>query len=134
MPENSSSPKTQAKAKGHKDEDLDGELNEWKFRAPYLVHENVATQSDEDGDDTGKANGEEGGGKKRKRGEEDDFKVWYEASCHCGRVKYQLGREKPLASKICHCGTCQVLHGSMFQWAASEYLSFFYLGDFISVL
>lgn len=33
------------------------------------------------------------------------------ASCHCGRVKYSLGRERPLASKYCHCRGCQVLHG-----------------------
>lgn len=33
------------------------------------------------------------------------------ASCHCGRVKYSLGRERPLASKFCHCRGCQVLHG-----------------------
>lgn len=40
------------------------------------------------------------------------------ASCHCGRVKYSLGRERPLASKFCHCRGCQVLHGAPFQWAA----------------
>lgn len=86
MPANS--PKTQAKAKGHKDEDLDGELNEWKFRAPYLVHKNIAIQSDEDGDDKGKGevSGEEGSGKKRKRGGGEGFRrVYYDASCHCGK-------------------------------------------------
>ena len=58
-------------------------LDDWKERAPYRIHENT-----------------------------DDFKVRYEASCHCGRVQYQLSREKPLDSKYCHCTTCQRLHGS----------------------
>ena len=57
-------------------------LDDWKERAPYRIHENT-----------------------------DDFKVRYEASCHCGRVKYQLSREKPLDAKYCHCTTCQRLHG-----------------------
>lgn len=79
----SATEKSQAKSSGHKSEDVDGEHNEWKFRAPYKVHEN-----------------------------EDGFKALYEASCHCGKVKYQLSREKPLDAKYCHCTTCQVLHGS----------------------
>ena len=62
--------------------DMDGELNEWKYRAPYKVHEN-----------------------------DPNFHVRYNASCHCGKVKYQLSREKPLDSKYCHCTTCQKLHG-----------------------
>ena len=57
-------------------------LDEWKTRAPYKVHEN-----------------------------DPNFKVRYEAACHCGRVKYQLSREKPLDAKYCHCTTCQKLHG-----------------------
>ena len=61
----------------------DGELNQWKFRAPYKVHEN-----------------------------DPNFYVRYQASCHCGKVKYQLSREKPLDSKFCHCTTCQKLHGT----------------------
>ena len=61
---------------------LEGEHNQWKFRAPYRVHEN-----------------------------DPSFHVRYEGSCHCGRVKYQLSREKPLAAKYCHCTTCQKLHG-----------------------
>ncbi|KAM0744577.1 hypothetical protein ACQRIT_001066 [Beauveria bassiana] len=48
----------------------------------------------------------------------DKFHTLYEASCHCGRVKYQLGREKPLDSKLCHCTTCQTQHAAPFQWAA----------------
>jgi hypothetical protein len=78
--------KEAAQAKGNNKEEIEGEHNEWKFKAPYKVHENP-----------------------------DDFKVLYEASCHCGRVKYQLNREKPLDSKYCHCTTCQRLHGTTSQ-------------------
>lgn len=66
--------------------ELEGEHNQWKFRAPYRVHE------DNDG---------------------DNFPVRYEGGCHCGRVKYQLSREKPLNAKYCHCTTCQVMHGML---------------------
>ena len=59
-----------------------GELNEWKKRAPYKVH-----------------------------GNDPDFQVRYSGSCHCGKVKYQLSREKPLDAKYCHCHTCQKIHG-----------------------
>jgi len=41
-----------------------------------------------------------------------------EASCHCGRVRYWISRDKPLVAKFCHCGGCQKLHGAPFQWAA----------------
>ncbi|MCJ1297735.1 hypothetical protein MMC08_000523 [Hypocenomyce scalaris] len=64
-------------------------LDDWKYRAPYKIHENS-----------------------------EDFKVRYEGGCHCGRVTYQLSREKPLDAKYCHCTTCQVLHAAPFQWAA----------------
>ena len=63
--------------------------DEWKLRAPYRIHE-----------------------------EDDGFQTRYEASCHCGRVKYQLSREKPLDAKYCHCTTCQTLHG----WSGKFYL------------
>lgn len=76
--------KSSALAQGHADQDVKGEHNDWKFRAPYKVHEN---------------------------GGESGFRALYEGACHCGRVKYQLGREKPLGAKFCHCGTCRVLHG-----------------------
>lgn len=62
--------------------ELEGELNQWKFRAPYKVHES-----------------------------NEDFHARYEGSCHCGKVKYQLSREKPLDAKFCHCATCQKIHG-----------------------
>ncbi|KAL2755733.1 hypothetical protein ACRALDRAFT_1071051 [Sodiomyces alcalophilus JCM 7366] len=41
-----------------------------------------------------------------------------EGTCHCGKVKYWLSRDKPLGSKYCHCTDCQVMHGAPFQWAA----------------
>ncbi|PHH86763.1 hypothetical protein CDD83_9793 [Cordyceps sp. RAO-2017] len=39
-------------------------------------------------------------------------------ACHCGSVVYWLSRDKPLASKFCHCADCRALHGAPFQWAA----------------
>jgi hypothetical protein len=76
--------KKAATEKGNSEEDVEGALNEWKFRAPYKIH-----------DDT------------------DSFNALYEASCHCGRVNYQLSREKPVDAKYCHCTTCQRLHGEL---------------------
>ena len=75
----------QARKNGSEDHELLGEKNEWKFYPPYKVHD-----------------------------DDSNFKALYDGSCHCGRVKYQLSREKPLASKYCHCNTCQVLHGTCF--------------------
>jgi hypothetical protein len=62
---------------------------EWKYKPPYRVHDSP-----------------------------DDLPVKHKASCHCGKVKYRLSREKPLAAKFCHCTTCQIIHGAPFQWAA----------------
>lgn len=45
-----------------------------------------------------------------KPSDDDDFKTEWEGSCHCGSVKYLLGREKPLSSKYCHCVDCQRMH------------------------
>ena len=56
--------------------------DEWKHRDPYRIHD-----------------------------EDENFPVKWKGSCHCGKIKYQLSREKPLASKYCHCTTCQRLHG-----------------------
>lgn len=58
-----------------------GKDEEWGSLAPYKVHEKT------------------------------NFTVLYDASCHCGRVTYQLSRQKPLDAKYCHCKTCQRLHG-----------------------
>lgn len=64
-------------------------VEDWQKKPPYSIHE---------------ADG--------------DFKARYEASCHCGKVKYQLSREVPLNSKLCHCTTCQTQHGKhhMLMW------------------
>lgn len=56
--------------------------DEWKHREPYRIHDSA-----------------------------EDFDVKWEGECHCGKVQYQLSREKPLAAKYCHCTTCQRLHG-----------------------
>jgi hypothetical protein len=56
--------------------------DEWKHREPYLIHD-----------------------------ENENFSVKWKGKCHCGKVEYQLRREKPLSSKYCHCTTCQRLHG-----------------------
>lgn len=60
----------------------DREEDQWKFRAPYKIHD---------------------------KGE--NFDVKWKGKCHCGAVQYELSREKPLASKYCHCTTCQRMHG-----------------------
>lgn len=44
----------------------------------------------------------------------------YRASCFCGRVRYEVSAD-PMDSKICHCRTCQKLHGAPLQWAAIFY-------------
>jgi hypothetical protein len=41
----------------------------------------------------------------------------YRARCHCGAVHYEVHAD-PVDAKICHCRTCQVLHGAPMQWAA----------------
>ncbi|KAK4233897.1 Mss4-like protein [Achaetomium macrosporum] len=63
--------------------------DEWKTRPPYRIHDKA-----------------------------ENFDVKWKGKCHCGAVQYQLSREKPLASKYCHCTTCQRMHGAPFQWAA----------------
>ncbi|KAM0723651.1 hypothetical protein Q7P37_000639 [Cladosporium fusiforme] len=64
-------------------------LNDWKLRPPYNMHEH-----------------------------NDNFNARYDAACHCGKVEYQLSRQEPLDSKLCHCTTCQTQHAAPFQWAA----------------
>nr|WP_321399146.1 GFA family protein [uncultured Desulfobacter sp.] len=41
----------------------------------------------------------------------------YTASCFCGAVRYEVSAD-PVDAKICHCTTCQRLHGAPMQWAA----------------
>lgn len=56
--------------------------DEWKHREPYRIHD--------DG---------------------ENFDVKWKGKCHCGKTRYELSRDKPLAAKYCHCTTCQRLHG-----------------------
>ncbi|KAK3320255.1 Mss4-like protein [Cercophora scortea] len=65
------------------------EEDQWKHRVPYKINDKA-----------------------------EDFDVKWVGACHCGKVGYELSREKPLKSKYCHCTTCQRLHGAPFQWAA----------------
>ena len=51
------------------------------------------------------------------RVDDDAFTPRYWASCHCGAVRYEVSAD-PLDAKICHCRTCQSLHGAPMQWAA----------------
>jgi hypothetical protein len=51
------------------------------------------------------------------RVDDDAFTPRYRASCHCGAVRYEVSAD-PLDAKICHCRTCQSLHGAPMQWAA----------------
>ncbi|CZS94218.1 uncharacterized protein RAG0_04277 [Rhynchosporium agropyri] len=105
---------------GCADHELEGEHNEWKFRAPYKVHENVSNSSSSPKDiemtsaDDKKGSGANG----EKEGGDGGFRAIYEGGCHCGKVKYQLSREAPVKSKFCHCSTCQRLHGAPLQHAA----------------
>jgi len=48
----------------------------------------------------------------RTEGRNEHAKKIHEAQCNCGRIKYWLSRDKPLASKYCHCTDCQSLHGT----------------------
>ncbi|KAK4038545.1 Mss4-like protein [Parachaetomium inaequale] len=64
------------------------EQDQWKERPPYRIHDKA------------------------------DFDAKWKGKCHCGAVQYELSRERPLASKYCHCTTCQRMHGAPFQWAA----------------
>jgi len=61
----------------------DREEDQWKHKEPYKIHD----------------------------GDKEEFEVKWKGKCHCGKVNYQLSREKPLAAKFCHCTTCQRLHG-----------------------
>jgi hypothetical protein len=51
--------------------------------------------------------------------EHQPFKTLYTGSCFCEKVAFEIGREKPLDAKFCHCPTCQRLHGAPFQWVNS---------------
>ena len=49
--------------------------------------------------------------------EDTVFIAKYQASCFCGTVRYEVSAD-PVDAKICHCTTCQRLHGAPMQWAA----------------
>lgn len=49
--------------------------------------------------------------------DDDTFVARYRARCHCGAVCYEVGAD-PVDAKLCHCRTCQTLHGAPMQWAA----------------
>jgi hypothetical protein len=49
--------------------------------------------------------------------DEDRVMTSYSALCFCGTVRY-LALADPVDAKLCHCRTCQVLHGAPMQWAA----------------
>ena len=45
------------------------------------------------------------------------FVARYRARCHCGAVCYEVDAD-PVDATICHCRSCQALHGAPMQWAA----------------
>ena len=49
--------------------------------------------------------------------EDTGFIPKYTASCFCGAIRYEVSAD-PVDAKICHCTTCQRLHGAPMQWAA----------------
>ena len=51
------------------------------------------------------------------RSDDAGFEARYEASCHCGAVRYGVSAD-PVDAKICHCRMCRKLHGAPMQWAA----------------
>jgi len=51
------------------------------------------------------------------KNDDPTFEPKYHAECHCGKVKYDVA-DDPVACVICHCRTCQVVHGAPMQWAA----------------
>lgn len=40
------------------------------------------------------------------------FDNYIPGECHCGRIQFHVRDQKPLASKFCHCKTCQKIHGA----------------------
>lgn len=50
---------------------------------------------------------------------EESSSKMYSASCHCGRVRYNV-RGEPESSKLCHCRGCQQLHGAPFEWVSDR--------------
>ncbi|NNL84733.1 MAG: GFA family protein [Myxococcales bacterium] len=48
---------------------------------------------------------------------DEGFIAKHSARCHCGAVRFEYCAD-PVDAKICHCRTCQTLHGAPMQWAA----------------
>ena len=48
---------------------------------------------------------------------DEGFVPKYVARCYCGAVCFEFCAD-PVDAKICHCRTCQTLHGAPMQWAA----------------
>lgn len=71
---------------------------DWQHRPPYVRPEKRESSASDD-----------------KSGQ---FTKRIQGTCHCEKVRYWLSRDKPLASKYCHCSDCQTMHGAPFQWAA----------------
>lgn len=49
--------------------------------------------------------------------EDAGFMIKYRANCFCKAVRIEVCAD-PVDAKICHCRTCQSLHGAPMQWAA----------------
>ncbi|KAI1354914.1 Mss4-like protein [Xylaria sp. FL0043] len=89
MPDNKSGKPEVGQGSGHLEDIPPTRDDDWKNRPPY-----------------------------RTTDDNEKFPKRHTAHCHCGRVKYWLSREKPLAAKFCHCIDCQALVRAPFQWAA----------------
>ncbi|KAK9829313.1 hypothetical protein WJX72_005152 [[Myrmecia] bisecta] len=53
----------------------------------------------------------------RPKDAQEPWKPKYKGQCFCGKVKFEVS-EDPVDAKICHCTTCQRLHGAPMQAAA----------------
>jgi hypothetical protein len=71
----------------------------WKELPPY--HNNFSQVCDQ----------------KTSMSQENETINFYNASCYCGRVQYEVQGE-PISSKLCHCRGCQMLHGAPFEWVS----------------
>ncbi|ORY71315.1 Mss4-like protein [Pseudomassariella vexata] len=85
---------------------------------PNKAHNTVRTHEEEEKLKTTEEGSWRNNPPYRTHDENETCEKKHTAQCKCGRIKYWLSREKPLASKFCHCKDCQSLHGAPFQWAA----------------
>lgn len=75
-------------------------------------HDTTTTQADEESEKQKEGSEWRDRPPYRTEGRNEHAKKVHEAQCNCGRIKYWLSRDKPLASKYCHCTDCQSLHGT----------------------